>query len=139
MAIDDPVSRVQNSRSQSASLPSRQAQNAFVDFRTVNPHKFVQECYDGNGGFKGDGFKSYLIPNASENFYITRNRMSIYINLFKQFINAKFEQVYKQAQPNHVQTESGSDMPDHLYHEFLSNVTGNGINKSDFSKIAIRS
>ena len=74
----------------------------------------------------------------TENFYITRIQMSIYINLFKKYINAKFEPIFKSSVPDHVESDAGSDMPDHLYHEFLQSVNGGGVNKTNFLKNAIR-
>jgi len=124
-----------------AGLPNRQAVNAYKDYREVPPHVFLDETYNASGGFSGrigSGRYSYLIPNATENFYQTRNRMSIYLNDFRQYINAKYEPIFREVIKTYVQTDQGADMSKHLYLDFVDNVTGGGASKNDFLKTVIR-
>jgi hypothetical protein len=123
-------------------VANRQDQSIYVPYRDVDPVQFVNEAYSGTGGFSGKTgpkSKSYIIPNASENFYHSRIQMSSYVNYFKKFIDAQWRQIFKSNIKNYVETENGSDMPEHLYLDFCEDVTGSGINKSDFLKTCVAS
>jgi len=138
MAID-PINRAESKR-QGGAVASRQSTAAYTDYRDVDPHQFLQEAYDGNGGFSGKtDITSYLIANASENFYKTRCAMSIYLNHFKKFIDAQWKPIFKHEIKTYVQTPEGNMVDEHLYLDFCENVTGSGLNKIDFQKILNKS
>jgi len=122
-------------------LPDRDSTKASRDFRATPPHVFLDETYNASGGYSGrldKGGYTYINSNATENFFRSRVRMSVYLNDFKQYINAKFEPIFKEAIKTYVQTESGTDIPGHVYLDFVDNVTGSGINKNEFLRAAVR-
>lgn len=142
MAVLTPKERAEQSRS-SQELANRENQSIYKDWREEDVHTFLQEAFEGSGGFSGSvakiiDAKSYLVPNPTENFYITRNRISAYNNYYKKYINAKYKPIYKGVLHTSIYV---NDMPieDHLYYDFVNNITGSGVNKQQFSEIALRS
>jgi hypothetical protein len=144
MAVDlktVPTTEKAETARAASNLPNRESTKASRDFRNTSPHVFLDETYNASGGYSGrigNGDYTYIVPNPTENFFKTRVRMSVYLNDFKQFINAKFEPIFKEAVKTYVQTESGVDIPNHVYLDFVGNVTGSGVNKNEFMKAAIR-
>ena len=146
MPISDPVQRAEQART-AVDVPDKQQQDIYKDWREMPVHIFLGECYSGTGGFSGktdqtysgEQIRSYIIPNASENFYRTRIRMSAYNNYFAKYINAKFSPIFSKDLSDHVTLESTGDLVEnHPYYDFLSNVTGGGVTKQEFAKHAIR-
>ena len=139
---DDPNDRISEARRSPAEARRGDPDGLYKDYREVHANVFVGECYAGSGGFSGKtkaGDYTYIIPNATENFFNKRIQMSVYTNYFKKFVDAKYKPIFKQNINTYVKKEDGSTIEDHLYYDFVANVTGNGASKKEFEKIAIRS
>lgn len=118
--------------------PSRQSIEGYQDYRIVPVHDLVYDAYNGTGGFSGktgDGFKSHIIAKMTENFYITRVQMSIYLPFFKKFINAKYKGIFNNKLPVLTFNESTKETIEDVYfNDFYENVTGDGTSYQAFSK-----
>lgn len=144
MPISDPKERAEKPRSD-IEMSNRQSQKIYKDWREVDIHQFLAECYNGTGGFsgrtepkyQGEIVSSYIIPNASENFYQTRVRMSAYTNYFKKYINAKFNPIFTSEIKCNVEVDKNI-IDNHPYYDFMENITGGGVSAQDFKRAAIR-
>lgn len=121
--------------------PNRESTKYYKDYRLVDPHDFLDQAYNGTGGFSGKtGPNDYcfIIRNITENFYRTRCQMSIYINLFKKVVDAMWKPIFRDSFKTYVETDTGSVIDEHLYLDFVADVTGSGVSLYDFCKGAIK-
>jgi hypothetical protein len=112
------------------------------------------ECQAASGGFSGmtednsnnltwttntnKEVKSYIIPNRTENFYMTRVKRSVYINYFAKYIKAKYKEVFAQKEVDtYVENAAGSVEDNHPYSLWAADVTGGGTGKEDFTKTVL--
>lgn len=120
----------------------------YVDYRSLNVYQFLDDCYTGKGGFEGrvvtdyKGFapRSYIHPNLTENFYVTRVQNACYVNYFKKYVNAKFRPVFASGNnKTFVETSTGIVIDNHPYLGFVDNITGNGNDKDKFLQNILKS
>ena len=118
--------------------------DTFRDYRAISPYHFLDDAYSGTGGFSGrtadDGrrFYSFLTPNPTERFYLTRVRTSVYTNHLKKIVNARINPVFGQKQVVTTVTDSsGRAIKNHPYEEFLNNVNGAGTGKNELIRVAL--
>ena len=134
--------------------PSRQIQTqpdteswvgTFVDYRTICKYDFLDDAYTGAGGFSGltksEGrkrAKSYLTPNPTERFYLTRVRTSVYTNHFAKSINSQILPIFAQKPIETTVVDTGGRVLEgHPYSDFLADIDGAGTKKNQFLKVAM--
>ena len=134
--------RINEARQTPAEARRGDPDGLYVDFRKICKNQFIDEAYKGDGGFSGEtggNSRTFIIPNATENFFSKRVQMSKYTNYFKKFVDAKCKPIFASTIQTYVKNEQGNNMEEHLYLEFLDDVTGSGMSKQEFEKIALKS
>ena len=139
--LDDKKEDLPDKRTSTIEIANREKTNIYKDFRAVNIYKFLGDAYTGKGGFSGNTEADnctgelpycYIIPNPTENFYLTRIKNSVYINYFKKFINAPIKPVFSSGVTTTIETEAGKVLDDHPFGNFLDNITGGGVSSNEF-------
>ena len=113
-----------------------QSTDAYIAYTTVPIHVFLQEAYDGNGGFagiatgydnQGNKAKCYIHPKPTENFYQNRVAFAQYFNEFKLFVKNLIKPVFS-AGVEYSTTNQG-------FLDFVQKANGTG---SSYDKIKER-
>jgi hypothetical protein len=75
-------------------LGSIQSTSSYVDVMSINAFQFMDDTYNGSHGYRD---RTYLVPNDREMFYVTRRRISYYVNVLKPIINAAVYPVFSKG------------------------------------------
>jgi len=150
-------SHATGARSAPVNAPMPETQEIFIDYRDVSSYRFLKDMYEGSGGVSGktgtgktklstmslgnltlctnEDVYSYLIPNPTENFYKTRVRSSEYTNNFRNYIDAKYQAVFKLPPQTFVTAGLGGKViENHPYLDYVKDVNGAGTSKNESSQ-----
>ena len=114
-----------------------QSTNAYVDYRTVDIHLFLQECFDGDGGFLGvadgvdkygEAHRSYIHEKPTENFYINRVAFAQYFNEFRIFVKNLIKPIFS-AGVEYTTTNKG-------FLDFVTTANGTGSSYNEIKERA---
>jgi hypothetical protein len=105
-----------------------------ININTVNQYQFMDDTYNGTGGYR-DG--SYLIPFSRESSYLNRKQLAHFKNYLKPILRAMIEPCFTQEAPRSVKTETGVDITDSLFNEFIEDCDAAGQSLQEFTKMAV--
>jgi hypothetical protein len=102
--------------------------NTAINVAGVNVYQFLDEAYNGSGGFR-DG--NYLIPYPREMSYQNRKKLAYYKNYVKPILRAMVEPVFAQTAIRTVTDQSGNPI-ENLFTAFIENCDIANTNLQDY-------
>ena len=104
--------------------PSSSSGNISVDINSIDEYCFIEQAYDGSGGFKNG---TYLIPHKREAFYSARVQFSHYTNFVNPIVRAMIEPVFT--------SEVNREYEDNkLFEMFIEDVNYNNLPLQSFTE-----
>ena len=115
-----------------------------IDYRTINKYQFLDDSFEGTGGFSGNPDEiSFIVHSRSETTrkWSERRQRAYYKNMMHPFITAQYQPVFTEQPPKTTVLDSAGKPyeVDTIYSEWVKNVDGAGLNKNQFNANACQS